>query len=65
MEFECSLLLKHALNFARIFLSVRICHTEALAEVSINLKCFLKFFGFFCCGYALQPVGSLSIESLK
>ena len=23
------------------------CHTEALAEVSINLKCILKFFGFF------------------
>ena len=35
------------------------CHTEALAEVSTNLKCEfallrrLKFFGFFCCGLRL------------
>ena len=41
------------------------CHTGR-SEVSIKLKCefsalkyILNFFGFFCCDYALQPVGSL------
>ena len=29
------------------------CHTGALAEVSINLKRILNFFGFFCYGLRL------------
>ena len=53
-----------------IFLSYRLlcCHTElCVAKWSIHefkvrvcvFKACLKFFGFFCCGCALQPVGSL------
>ena len=35
------------------------CHTEALAEVSINLKRVLNSLDFFAAACALQPVGSL------
>ena len=35
------------------------------SEVSINLRCALNFFGFFCCGYALQPVGSLTLKMTR
>ena len=33
------------------------CHTGALAEVSINLKCFLKFFGFFAAAMPCNQLG--------
>ena len=41
------------------------CHTEALAEVSINLKCALNSLDFFATACALQPVGSPFCKRLK
>ena len=35
------------------------------SEVSKEYKACLKFFGFFCCGYALQPVGSLTLKMTR
>ena len=42
------------------------CHTER-SEVSINLRCEFAYLkrGFFCCGCALQPVGSPFCKRLK
>ena len=41
---------------------------RALRKQSVAIhkfKVYLKFFGFFCCGYALQPVGSLTLKMTR
>ena len=39
----------------------KFCHTER-SEVSINSKAYFKFYGFFCCGYALQAAWLLHLN---